>query len=58
MMSWRSHVCDERSLFGSHVNAIHKGLISQQNNYQVGLMVNCALTSRWVVGSNLSVAQF
>ena len=59
VMSWRSHVCDECSLFGSHVNAIHKGLISLQNNYQVGLMVNCAsLTSRWVAGSNLSVAQF
>ena len=56
-MSWRSHVCDECSLFGSDVNAVHKGLISLQNNYQVGLMVNCAsLTKRWVAGSNLSGA--
>ena len=58
-MSWRSHVCDKCSLFGSHVNAVHKGLISLQNDHQVGLMVNCAsLTSRWVVGLNLSSAQF
>ena len=52
-------MCDECSLFGSDVNAVHKELISLQNNHQVGLMVNCAsLTSRWVVGSNLSGAQF
>ena len=47
------------SLFGNDVNTVHKGLISIQNNYQVGLMVNCAsLTSSWVAGSNLSDAQF
>ena len=59
-MSWQSHVCDKQwSVFGNVVSAVHKGLISLQNNYQVGLMVNCALlASRWVAGLNLSGVQF
>ena len=53
-------MCDEQwSVFGNVVSAVHKGLISPRNNYQVGLMVNGALlASRWVAGLNLSGVRF